>query len=383
MAAPGRMSKPSAASKSLPALTGMRGVAALWVVAFHLAPPLGKLVGVPVDWPVLREGYLGVDVFFILSGFILCHAYASAFRRYTVREHLHFLLVRLARIYPLHAFAMAVLAAIVVALPGFVERYNPTFFRAPGFVIAALMLQNWAPHQLIWNAPAWSLSAEWAAYLVFPLPLLWTRRIRQGRHALLLAALALVLMALLFVVPGRTINATGKAGFLRLAGEFTAGCLIYRAYQSGLLGSFPWARGNWVALFLLGAVLLYPPAVPFVVLPFAFLIVSLAHRQGRLHRVLSSPPAMFLGEISYSVYLFHWMLIQVAEWYADRAGLAGAAAAVWLCAVLAASVLVVSTLTWRWVERPARSFGRRLADRLAPQPGMPEEPKMQPVSPAR
>lgn len=378
-----RMSKPSAASKSLPALTGMRGVAALWVVAFHLGPPLGRLVGVPVDWPILREGYLGVDVFFILSGFILCHAYASAFRRYTVREHVHFLLVRLARIYPLHAFAMVVLATMVITLPGFVGRYGPTFFRAPGFVTAALMLQNWAPHQLIWNAPAWSLSAEWAAYLVFPLPLLWTRRIRQAHSALLLAALALILMALSFVVLGRSINATGKAGFLRLAGEFTAGCLIYRAYQSGLLGSFPWAKGNWAALFLLGMVLLYPPAVPFVVLPFAFLIVSLAHRQGRLHRFLSSTPAMFLGEISYSVYLFHWMLIQVAEWYADREGLAGTAAGGYLGVVLAASVLVVSTLTWRWVERPARSFGRRLADRLAPQPGVREDSKVQPVSPVR
>jgi len=105
----GRLTPP----KGLPSLTGLRGAAALWVILFHFSFLLRTHLHIPLDLPLLREGYLGVDVFFILSGFILCHVYVSSFKQYKVREHIHFLLIRLARIYPLH---LAVMLAFVLAV---------------------------------------------------------------------------------------------------------------------------------------------------------------------------------------------------------------------------------------------------------------------------
>lgn len=358
----------SSAPARLPALTGVRGVAALWVVAFHLQSNLGATLGIKLDLPVLRVGYLGVDVFFILSGFILCHVYHDAFRRYTVREHLHFLLIRLARIYPLHGFALICVVLVVMAVPGFAERYDAFFFAPTGFVLSGLLLQNFWSHPIVWNGPSWSLSAEWVAYVAFPLPFLLTRRIAQRWQAVTLAALSLLVLALVFFASHREMNLAGRAGFLRLACEFTAGCLIQRAYQLRPHDGASWSRANLIALVVLAACLLYPPAVPFSVLAFGFLIMSLAHHEGWLNRSLSTKTAVFLGEISYSLYLMHFIVMQMEGWYIGRFPPHGTALKMALSAGLVAAILAVSICTWMWVERPARSIGRTLADRLVPQP---------------
>jgi peptidoglycan/LPS O-acetylase OafA/YrhL len=360
--------EPRSAPQALPALTGLRGVAALWVVGFHLAPGLSTLFGGPAELPLARHGYLGVDVFFILSGFILSHVYTATFQPYSVAKHLHFLLVRLARIYPLHLFALCALAVLVVGLPGFADRLpGYPFFSPGGFVVSALLLQNWWPHQLIWNGPAWSLSAEWAAYMAFPLPLLLARRVPSRAWALALAFSCLLLVSLAFALTGHDINSTGKSGFLRLAGEFTAGCLIFRSFRLGLPERFPCSAANACALAILAAVLLIPGAAPFSVPIFGFLILSLTHSSGRLNALLAGRTAVFLGEISYSIYLMHWMLVQVEAWALARFGVSALGARIASAGLLTASLFVVPMLTWMWVEKPARRFGRRLADRLAPR----------------
>src|SRR5689334_9429569 len=91
------------------ALTGIRGVAALWVVLFHLPNPLAGTAFAQV----LSRGYLGVDLFFILSGFVLSYAYRDALpEKPMVRQALRFYAVRLARIYPLHVFVLALFVTI-------------------------------------------------------------------------------------------------------------------------------------------------------------------------------------------------------------------------------------------------------------------------------
>jgi peptidoglycan/LPS O-acetylase OafA/YrhL len=90
---------------NIPALTGLRGVAAAWVALFHLT------VGVPI----LRHGDLGVDVFFILSGYVLTYVYAGKLANSAA--YFGFIRARLARIYPLHLVTLCVLALMVVALP--------------------------------------------------------------------------------------------------------------------------------------------------------------------------------------------------------------------------------------------------------------------------
>src|ERR1700744_4959496 len=99
----------SSRPQDIPALTGLRGVAALWVVLFHME------LETPI--PIIEKGYLGVDIFFILSGFILMHVYADR-KEFNYNE---FVRARLARIYPLHMLSLVVLGIIVCLLPGFAE----------------------------------------------------------------------------------------------------------------------------------------------------------------------------------------------------------------------------------------------------------------------
>jgi peptidoglycan/LPS O-acetylase OafA/YrhL len=153
---------------------------------------------------------------------------------------------------------------------------------------------------------------------------------------------------------------------LRLTCEFVAGCLIQRAYQLGQSGSFSWSIANFIALAVLATCLLHPPAVPLSVLPFGFLIMSLAHYNGWLNQFLSTRTVMFLGEISYSLYLMHFIIMQIEGWYAARLPATSGALKRSLFSGLVAVILVVSICTWKWVERTARDIGRKLADRLAP-----------------
>jgi peptidoglycan/LPS O-acetylase OafA/YrhL len=345
-------------------LTGLRGVAALWVVFFHLFPILGRLFNANLDLPLVRVGYLGVDVFFILSGFILCHVYVSSFREYAVREHIHFLMIRLARIYPLHLLIMLGFVLAVCFARGFAAQETYPRYTVPGFFVAALLLQNWYHEQLIWNAPAWSLSAEWVAYLLFPWLLIATRSIKGAWQAIALATLSLASLALTFAVSGHSINSMGKAGFLRLAAEFTAGALIRRAYGLGLPAKIPWRLMNPIAAFLLAATLYYPRAAPFSVLLFGFMVLSLSEHEGRMEWVLSSKLMIFLGEISYSVYLVQGLLLALATWHINTYTPADMRNRWTFATVLITSLLLVPILTWWAVERPARTLGRRLSDRF-------------------
>src|ERR1700733_1728230 len=96
-------------------LTGLRGIGAAWVVLFHLKDGSAT--------PVLDDGYMGVDLFYILSGFVLSHVYAKQFYCGEHHRYVNFLKARMARIYPLHLFMLGVVALTVLTLPGFVSRY--------------------------------------------------------------------------------------------------------------------------------------------------------------------------------------------------------------------------------------------------------------------
>ena len=152
------------------ALTSLRGIAAWWVVIFHFRQLL------PANTPAIlqtiaAQGYIAVDLFFVLSGCVITLNYATWFRRPTPRAYANFLALRLARIYPLHVVMMLfyLLTAIVLALashhPTLGPEYNPTYF-----LLSLVLLQNWGfTNDTAWNVPAWSISTEWFAYLIFPL----------------------------------------------------------------------------------------------------------------------------------------------------------------------------------------------------------------------
>ena len=203
-------------------LSGLR--ATTWVVIYHLTSGA---------FAVIDEGYLGVDVFFILSGYVLCYVCAAKFN-FDLASYFRFLSVRQARIYPLHFVTLVVLAAFVLAFPQFAVRYTFADQRwgADSFVASLLLVQNWS-HFLptCWNTPAWSLSAEWFAYLAFPGFLLLTQWPRSARGPLVIVCVLFASYNALLLVRGDPLDAHGTTGMLRMATEFAAGCLLFRARE--------------------------------------------------------------------------------------------------------------------------------------------------------
>ena len=340
-------------SAYIPALTGLRGMAAFWVFLYQLI------------WnqsiPVVRDGYLGVDVFFLLSGFVLSHVYYADFARISRHDYLRFLKLRLARIYPLHLFTTLVLGIAVAAFPSFVDRYDnhQEIFSATSFVANLVLVQRWIYWwPLTWNQPAWSLSAEWLAYLIFPLMTASIHRLRSPLLCVYFAGGALLLLATLSALE-HGLDFHNLGGLLRMATEFTAGCLLYRFQRTG--SRLPVLPCTMAAVALVGAALSFRVLLCLAPFGLALVVMLAAQPEGPVAFALSRRPIIFLGEISYSLYLFDWMMIQFSNaLLAATAPTTDAMALAWKLAT-GALILSASVAGYYGIERPARAWGRRMA----------------------
>src|ERR1700722_6044334 len=150
-------------------LTPLRGLAALLVAIFHFEMAIARFI--PATKTMFFEKcYLMVDLFFVMSGFIILHVYGESFRGAVTGSSLRkFVVARFARIYPLHFFSLALLVILVIALspagtyPNAIE--NPAAIATNVFLLQSFYIHN----IFTWNIPSWSISAEWAAYMLFPL----------------------------------------------------------------------------------------------------------------------------------------------------------------------------------------------------------------------
>jgi peptidoglycan/LPS O-acetylase OafA/YrhL len=332
----------------MPALTGLRGIGALWVLLYHLT-----LSDQP---PVLSRGYVGVDLFFLLSGVVLSYVYSPHMQIFNFRSYATFLQNRVARIFPLNLVTLALLASIVVFVPGFADKWSDqdVRFSADALIASVLLIQNWG-HWLptVWNVPAWSLSAEWFVYLIFPVVLFTTRMVRSAFTSISLVGVCLLVLFLTFSVKGiATLNAVGVPGMARMLCEFVSGCLIYRAVCDECKVNSTVFSLSAFALIVVGLF-----TYDFIIVPgFALLVWIAATNRGPLVWLLSSRPVTFLGEISYSLYLTHWTAVQLFNLelgvYAERI-------LPRICFV--AVIIGLSSLSYFWFERPVRAWARRLS----------------------
>ncbi|MEI6044603.1 MAG: acyltransferase [Chloroflexota bacterium] len=161
----------------LHALTGLRYIAALMLLLFHL--PIG--LDVPGQlYAIIRSGFAGVSLFFTLSGFVLCYNYFELLQKSFVSKIGPFWFARFARIYPMYLLALLFSMGLIMPKP------SPSF---GVFVVHALALQSYIldPATItIFNGPSWSISTEFFFYLVFPLVILGVRYLRHPWQVLLL-----------------------------------------------------------------------------------------------------------------------------------------------------------------------------------------------------
>ena len=357
----------------LASLTGIRAVAAAWVVLYHLRGLLDALLPGVRRWVApLELGYLGVDLFFVLSGFILTINYAHLFRTVSARGVAWFLGLRLARIYPLHLATLGMMLALVAVgrLLGREPEGFATAFQPPGFAWSALLVHGWGfLPEPVWNAPSWSISAEWWAYLWFPLVLLGVVRLPGPGAAVVGWAGAWVglLVGLWLRNEGWSLDLRYHGGLLRVSGEFLIGVFAAMTVLRGMLVR----RADWVALVGLGlAVVLVGGRIFLPLLPVAFsvLIAGLANSRHGVAPILASRGLEYLGRTSFALYMVHHPMIIVLGVVLPPARFAGAGLPV-RCAVFIGwfvAMNLASFVLYQVVEEPAREWIRRRLDRWKP-----------------
>jgi peptidoglycan/LPS O-acetylase OafA/YrhL len=294
----------------------LRGIAALWVVLYHYcgtAQFLPNLDMTPHSY-LVSKGYLAVDLFFMLSGLVMTHVYHRAFCDSVGRHYRGFLVARIARLYPLHIFVLALFVATTIAVQiatGLATgRYEGMPLTGARSLIAILanvfMLQGLAAGDLSWNYPAWSISVEFMAYLAFPLALPAIARAPQACKLLLGAALFAVLVWLAALTKGDLDQWDGPLTLVRCVPEFFIGTLLYFAFRDH--AQRRWMRGDLAIMAVLAATLacLHCGAPDLLIVSLLAALVLLAvSNTGVFAKLVNIGPLIWLGEISYSLYLVH------------------------------------------------------------------------------
>jgi peptidoglycan/LPS O-acetylase OafA/YrhL len=362
--------------EQLASLTPLRGIAALWVVIFHFCWYFPAVHPERYTGAVYK-GYLAVDMFFVLSGFVITHVYKEGFaRRVTGRHYRDFLKARVARIYPLHITVLLLFVATATAERATSYALEGSFEPIPllgerslgGFFANLVMLQGLWARELSWNDPSWSISLEFLAYLVFPFlfPVLW--RAGPAAKAGLGGVLLVALGWLAYRTGGYFNQWNGTYAILRCLPEFLAGMLLYSGYQSGIFASRLATDAALAAVVVPLIALLHLGAPDLAIIPlFPLLILAAVRNMGWFSPLLNSPPLVWLGDISYSLYLLHWFVLFVTTEIARRLpGLDFAklppAPSLALIAVLIAISLALATLSFRFIEVTGRRWLRQRLD---------------------
>ena len=375
-------------------LTGIRFVAAFWVLAYHLQGPFNVLglLSIPIVADVMRVGRLGVDLFFALSGFILTHTYLTRMGSgLHVKQTLKFWWLRLARIYPVH-LVMLIVAGLAVFAQARVEgaAIDRDWWNPIDFVKNLLLIQEWGPNpERGWNFVAWSLSMEWLAYLAFPflVLVLWRLHTRVPTFVLGVAWIAVLAPLVGYGLGTSDPYYTDDWGSTyRIASEFTAGAITYLIVQRlvdrgpGVEKSALWLSSLLPLAVVAGSVFLgwlpaaQPPAnamnpdaeplPPYFHLTLVPLLVAwigaLALARGGMARALSTRALILGGFISYSLYMTH--LVWMGLWRAgvNAAGIDGGPLYAISVVGLVVGALVIAWVMWKVVEEPAREWMRGL-----------------------
>lgn len=382
-------------SGEIKALSGLRIVAALWVVLFHFRPLLAEAAPdfTSALAPVLNSGAQGVDLFFILSGFVLTWNYLDRMgHSWSARATLRFLWLRLARVWPVYLVTMHLAAAWIIftlyvgrvpAEPEVVDSLNATAWWRQ-----VLLVQLWFEPYFdgtSWDGPAWSISAEWLAYLLFGGLILVVFRIASATRArglMWLAFAAALPPTLLLLASG--VFYTPWSWLPRIVMQFLAGALACAAVRKLQLSERTRQTAGWASLALGAAIAgglyfldAHPPGdildagglVDVLFVPF---VIAVAIGAGTLPALLSLRPMVYLGHISFSLYMLHEIVHTAWNWAVRQFDitLTPSLSAKFIVAGLVVLSALGAAVLYHVVEEPARRWMRRMIE-----PRQPDVPK--------
>jgi peptidoglycan/LPS O-acetylase OafA/YrhL len=366
------------------ALDAWRGIAALMVAVFHL-----EAYGHHYDWAIVRNGFLFVDFFFVLSGFVIAHAYAD--RLNGAADAWRFILRRFGRLWPLH---VATLAAFVVLVGAeqlahrLVPALGPSEPLEGRWALDALWSNLLMVHAIgvetapTWNDPSWSISVEFFAYLTFAAAaLLFGRGLFWAAFPITLGAMAILIL-----------NDPHQANwyqwaFVRGLGGFFAGVIVHGLFARGVrLPARAGTGAEWAALALAVGFVAFAegPVQHLAPVAFGLVIWVFARESGPLSQAMRAPFLQKCGDWSYSIYMTHMLLIFLIEkGFRALEKLTGAAAfrqldvtdpnsvvidffGRWgmdlVTLLYLAATIALAALTYRFIEQPTRSWFNALAD---------------------
>jgi peptidoglycan/LPS O-acetylase OafA/YrhL len=339
---------------NVPALTGVRGFAALWVVLMHYTWVAGHTEQNLFD-KVTFYGFSGVIVFLVLSGFVMAHVYPAFREKVEGLQFAEYFYKRIVRIYPLH-FATLIAFFLIMKMGYPLATPNDT---EDTFILNLFLIHAWGfVNDFSWNAVSWTISVEMFAYIWFPLVVLVLYRLPKA------ASFVAILLAIYILRDAPYINILWLLGFetngvvlyygnylVQFTGVFVAGVALYRIVQD----SVTWPVWMCDLMMFIGlAILAYACSVPFqpwlMMCGALFLIAGLLRNAGIGRLIFGNRVSVFLGDISYSLYLTHFMLNAVLPQHFVGLTLTEKVAA----------ALLTATISYYVIERPYRDYLRRL-----------------------
>jgi len=361
-------------------LDGIRGIAALGVVIGHSNWPNH------IEWLGFRTPSLWVDFFFVLSGFVIAYNYQARLGEgFGVGNYMA---RRLARIYPAHFVMLLLMLGYELLKLAYQSGGTSTVEPAFGDNTVERLLASFALIQAMgldegsfWNSPSWSISTEVWTYLLFGVIFLWLRRSRGWIVACTMAVIALSYGAILLNPEREYLSVESDFGFFRCLIGFGLGVLCFNAWLTRQARSAGSAMQGlqWLLMAAAFAAVASPlylsPWTLAAPLLFGALVYLLAvYRRGSLERCLLIRPIQFLGTISYSLYISHFLInrfvatahrmiapklsgVMTPEQFGDILILADIP-----------TTIGFGWLVWRFVETPANAWLVARMGRKGPDP---------------
>ncbi len=346
--------------------TSMRGVAALLVVAYHLQFGAQSYLPFESATPFFKRGYLWVDLFFILSGFIISYSARMDERApYGWAQIKTFIVNRFARIYPLHVATLLIMVAVAIITrmirllagkPVSLDILSPASIL--NFFEQLFLLNAWGVTGRVgWNIPSWSISAEWAAYMLFPLLAALVVRWR-GAALAAFGFLAVAFYAWVGLTTG-VLDIVKGAAILRGLAGFALGMILYtQRARFAAMGDRQLGLLQAAGLALVLATLCLGLNDVFAMPGFFLLVATTWPDRGWLATPLKTRPLHWLGDISYSVYLNHFWVLGIWHFISAPVLYRLALPPMLERAIVLAGafplVIAVSAVTYRYLETPAR-----------------------------
>ncbi|WP_404337265.1 acyltransferase family protein [Sphingomonas sp. MMS12-HWE2-04] len=348
-------------------LTGLRGIAAIAVMIYHIPhnPAFAAW-----DLTLFSRAYLCVDLFFILSGFVISLGYYErVVKRLGPASYGDFLVNRIARVWPLHLVVALVFAArFLLNVSG-----EQTVALTPANIVANLMMvQSWGWGTQALAGNSWSVSTELVAYLAYPLVALlafsrlaWLQAAGSVGLLLLVAWLGQGSRGPLDVNDGATILPV-----LRCLAGFSLGVIAYRLVQDARIERWLGGEHGFIAACLaIAAALIVPGGDVLVVVAFVPLVMACYYNGHVARAVMANPVSFHLGLISYSIYLWHPLVRDVFARGMSVAHRKGFAGDDW--AFVLATYLVTWLVCWasyKLIEVPGHRAVKRIERRFTEAP---------------